>query len=154
MKTLLFLLLLVPSLASADIQVDGTCLTEWNGVRVTQWNGVNVSCDDTTPPTIVSATINSNGDTLTLVFSEPVINAYALSGSGSGTLTDDPTGASLDAIISGEGSNSVAISINKGPVLSGDTCTYSYSSSGNVTDNALNPLADINNIPVTNNSAQ
>jgi subtilase family serine protease len=97
---------------------------------------------DTTPPTLSSATIGTNGTTLTLVLSEAVVNHTGFSVSPSNTLT----------YVSGSGSTTLVFTLTT-TVYSGAMDTLSYSA-GDVTDAASNPLATISGASITNNSTQ
>jgi parallel beta-helix repeat protein len=99
---------------------------------------------DTTPPTLSTATISTNGTTLTLVFSESVVNHTGFSVSPSNTITYS----------SGSGTNTLVFTLTT-TVYSGATDTISYSA-GDVVDTAETPnaLATISSGSITNNSTQ
>lgn len=104
---------------------------------------------DATAPTLLSATIASNGTTLTLGFSEPVdttINTgFTLTPSGEAvTLT----------YASGSGSNSLVYTVSRA-IQQEETATISYVQPGNgIEDAADNDLASFSGSAVTNNSTQ
>ncbi len=97
---------------------------------------------DTDPPVLSSATISTNGTTLTLVFNEAVTNYTGFSISPSNTLTYS----------SGSGTATLVFTLTN-TVYSGATDTISYTA-GNVVDGASNPLATITDGSITNNSTQ
>ncbi len=70
------------------------------------------------PPTLVSATIASNGTTLTLVFSEAVTGREGFSLTASG-------GYVVPTYVSGDGSNTYAYSLSR-TIESGETVTLDY----------------------------
>lgn len=98
---------------------------------------------DFVAPTVLSATIGTNGATLTIVFSEAVVFSagFSLNAVGSPSLI----------IGSGTGSATYVYNIGSPAVLAGAVVTLDYTP-GNVADLAGNPLAAFSNAPVTNNS--
>ena len=106
------------------------------------------SGDDTTPPTVTSATINTAGTTLTLAMSESVTNNFTttvptLSISG-GAVT-----ATCNSCSSG---TSLPYTLSR-TVYQGETGTYSWDVAANgVEDAAGNDLVDISGVSVTNSS--
>lgn len=125
---------------------------------------------DTTPPTLVSATVNTLGTTLTLVFSEAVHSGNWSSGSihdlnGDFQISNDQDGGGAQdgshfRYTGGDGTNTIVADVTK-PVASpgvnlGDSLNISYVANlSTVTDLAGNQLADItieDNFAVTNNS--
>lgn len=105
---------------------------------------------DTTAPTVDTATIGTNGTTLTLGMSETVTRS-------GGTFDVDCTtaGSNLTATYSsGSGSNSLVYTLGT-TVNSGDTCNLDYNGASNgIEDAAGNDLAAITDKAVTNNSIQ
>lgn len=115
---------------------------------------VTIGGADTTPPTLQSSTISSNGTTLTLVFDESVTQ-------GSGYNDSD---LDIDCV---SGGNNISISYSSGnastthiytisqTIYQGDTCNLDFNGDSNsLEDNASNDLAAISNGSVTNNSTQ
>jgi hypothetical protein len=105
---------------------------------------------DVTAPTVSSATIGTNGTTLTLGMSETVNR------NGGVVDVDCATaGANLTATYSsGSGSNSLVYTLGT-TVNSGDTCDLDYNGAANgIEDAAGNDLAAITSQAITNNSSQ
>jgi len=111
---------------------------------------VGVDAEDTTAPTVTSATINTAGTTLTLAMSESVTNNYTttvptLSMSG-GAVT-----ATCNSCASG---TSLTYTLSR-TIYSGETGTYSWDVAANgVEDAAGNDLVDISGAAITNDSEQ
>ena len=105
---------------------------------------------DTTPPTIASATINTAGDTLTLVFSEVVtVNT------STGFTLEMSGGAAGLTYTSGSGTNTLVYSITGRNIDDDETGTLDYATVANgIEDAAGNDLASTgeSDIAVTNNS--
>jgi len=99
---------------------------------------------DEIAPTLSSATIGTNGTTLTLVFSEVVDNYTGFSVSPSNTMT----------YVSGDGTNTLVFTLTT-KIEHDATVTISYTA-GNVVDQAGTPnaLATINGEAITNNTAE
>jgi hypothetical protein len=132
----ILILILVPAVASAS----GGVL---RGIMMAQNT-------DTTAPTVSSATIGTNGTTLT-------INLTENSTRNGGTFDVDcsTAGNNITATYSsGSGSSSLAYTLGT-TVNSGDTCNLDYDGASNgIEDGAGNDLAAITNGTVTNNSTQ
>jgi hypothetical protein len=105
---------------------------------------------DVTAPTVSTATIGTNGTTLTLAMSETVTRS-------GGTFDVDcaTAGANITATYaSGSGSNSLVYTLGT-TVNSGDTCNLDYNGAANgIEDAAGNDLSAITDKAVTNNSTQ
>lgn len=113
--------------------------------------GIPPAAADTTPPTLSSATIGTNGTTVTLAFSETV--SIGAGGNGGFALTPSGGAASL-TYSSGSGSSSLVYTSNR-TINSGETATVAYTQPGNgVEDAAGNDLATFSGTSVTNNSTQ
>lgn len=94
-------------------------------------------------PTVVSATIEANGTTLTVVMSEPV--------TGNSGLTITPSGgAATLAYVSGSGTETLTYTISR-TILTAETATLAGTSS-DIDDLAGNGLADFSGFTVTNTS--
>jgi len=108
---------------------------------------------DVTAPTLSSATIASNGTTLTTVFSE----ACSTGAGGTGGLNIDAstTGANIAATYaSGSGTNTWTWTLAS-TIQSGETCDIDYTQPGDgIEDASGNDLASITSAAVTNNSTQ
>jgi hypothetical protein len=97
---------------------------------------------DTISPTLVSASISTDGLTLTLVFSEPV----------SGLDDSQFTIVGGDYSITGPAGSGTTWSFDIGmAVQNGDSLTLTYSGGGVVVDGAGNSLADFSGQSITNN---
>jgi hypothetical protein len=105
----------------------------------------NNSTQDTSNPAVTSASVNTAGTQLTVVFTESV------SGSTGFTLTAGAQSIGL-TYLSGSGTNAMLFSLAR-PALSTETLTLAYSS-GDIVDGASNALPDIASQAVTNNSTQ
>ncbi len=104
---------------------------------------------DTTPPTLSTVTIGTNGTTLTLVFDETVVATI-----NTGWTITPSGGAATLTYASGSGTNSLVYTISR-TIYSSETATTSYTQPGNgIEDVALNDLASITNRATTNNSTQ
>lgn len=102
---------------------------------------------DTTPPTLVSAVIATNGTTVTVTFSESVVGASA----NGFTFTPSGDAATL-TYSSGSGTSALVFTASR-TIYSVETATISYSSTtGDVTDTVGNDLASFGATAVTNNS--
>lgn len=106
---------------------------------------------DTTAPTLSSATIGTNGTTVTLTFSE----AVSIGSGGNGGFAITPSGgAATLSYSSGSGSSSLVYTASR-TILQGETATIAYTQPGNgVEDAAGNDLASFSGTSVTNNSTQ
>jgi hypothetical protein len=132
----ILILILVPAVASAS----GGVL---RGIMMAQNT-------DTTAPTVSSATIGTNGTTLTLAMSETVTRS-----GGTFDVDCSTAGNNITATYSsGSGSSSLVYTLGT-TVNSGDTCNLDYDGASNgIEDAAGNDLAAITNGTVTNNSTQ
>ncbi len=102
---------------------------------------------DSTPPTVVSMTVESDGTTLTVVFDEEM-NPFVV-GTGFGLNVNESFAITpANGIVSG---NTITYTIDL--VHVGDSIEGVYDD-GDVTDVALNALATFNGFAVTNNSNQ
>jgi hypothetical protein len=113
---------------------------------------VTIGGSDTTPPTVTSATIASDGQTVTVQFSETVVTT----GYTSGDMDLDCASAGTDISLSspvGSGSGrdfTVATTIQDG-----DSCTLDHNgATDSIEDGNGNDLAAIVDAAVTNNSVQ
>lgn len=117
--------------------------SEWTAITDT------VAVTPSTAPTLVSATVAADGDTLTLVFSR-AINL----GSGSTfTVTDETNGENVPVYTSGSGTTTLVFALPE-TVQTGDTVTLDFVQPGNGwqgTDG--HDVASITDGAVTNNSA-
>lgn len=123
---------------------------------------------DTTPPTLVSATVNTLGTTLTLIFSEAVYDdAWGSTISDSGgafTFTNDQGGGGVNSgatwsYLSGTGTTIIVTNVEgshgAAGVNLGDSLVVSYTIGLlPIVDLAGNQLENISNFPVQNNSTQ
>lgn len=102
---------------------------------------------DTTPPTVVSATITTTGsnETLTVNFSE------AVTGGATGLTVNAGGGPIALTYVSGSGTSTLVFTTSS-RIASGATVTLSYAA-GNIEDLAFNALATITNAAVTNSSS-
>lgn len=109
---------------------------------------------DTTPPTLVSATVAANGRTVTLVFSEPVTS---IGNAGVGVYYGAVNGI-IFLVSSGLGTTTLLCVApapeDIAPVIVGDVVTIDYSGlvTDPITDLATNPLADFSGHAVVNDS--
>lgn len=129
---------------SFDVRVnDGT---GWGTV------GTQTTAPDTTAPTISSATIESNGTSLTLVFSEPV----RVGSGGSGGFTFSVSGGAATATYSsGSGFDTLTYTLSRTISNTETLAKINYSQPGNgIEDAAGNDLSTFVNFSVTNNSTQ
>lgn len=109
---------------------------------------------DTTPPTLSTATIGTNGTTWTLVFDEPV--SIGAGGSDGWAVTMTTAGAVTLTYASGSGSTTL-IYTGSPTVNSGDTVAtgLDYTQPGDgIEDASGNDLATISSNAVVNNSTQ
>ena len=106
---------------------------------------------DTTAPTVVSRTILADGETLEIVFDEPV--KFGAGGNGGLTLT--ASGGAVTATYgSGADSDTLTYTLSR-PVIVGETVTASYTQPGDgIEDAAGNDLASFTTQAVTNNSEE
>lgn len=106
---------------------------------------------DTNAPTLVSASIGSGGNTLTMSFSKPV--RIGSGGSGGWSLTMTGGGVSL-AYSNGSGTSTLVYSTSR-PILPGETVSlglnYTQPANG-IEDSSGNDLASFTGASVTNNS--
>lgn len=98
---------------------------------------------DSTPPTLLSATVDASGWTLTLVFDEPVTAT-------DWSKADLPLTDYETEYHSGDAENTVVYVIVNGPVQPTDIEFLSYGGAGNVQDMAGNLLVPFTDFPVTN----
>lgn len=100
---------------------------------------------DVTPPTVSSVAIGTDGETVTVVFDEPV------TGNGTGFTLDDATALTY---VSGDETASWVFSAAR-TILSSETRTLEYDdTTGDMTDGSANDLASFTGQAVTNNSTQ
>jgi hypothetical protein len=112
---------------------------------------VPASGADTTPPTLSTVTISTDGTTWTLAFNEAVTFG---AGGNSGFTTSMSGGSVTLTYSSGSGSSSLVYTGSR-TVFSGETGTLNYTQPSNgVEDTAGNDLANVSNKTVTNNSSQ
>lgn len=112
--------------------------------------GGDVVSGGTAPvPTLVSATVQSNGATVVLVFSIAVTD-----GDGTGFTLDDAGTPSVLEYLSGNGTATLIYNNPNDPVLAANVCTIDYAGSGVVAVAGGQALAAITDAPVTNNSTQ
>jgi len=117
------------------------------------WSGVTdtVTVVAGSPPTLTSATVDTTGEVLTLVFSEAVTVPIGTSGL---QLNASVGGAFLPMYSSGNGSATVVFSIAS-PILDAETVTLDFTQIGvGIRDMAGTALAAITDRAVTNNSTQ
>lgn len=98
-----------------------------------------------TTPTLLSATINSTGEEITLVFDEPVTS----DGSGFSVIIDF-SGISLTIPISGDGTTTIVFGLEPDATEGPATLNYNQGS-GNATSGDC-PLLSIEGFEVTNNT--
>lgn len=110
-----------------------------------------VEGEDTTPPTLQSATIGRSGTTLTLAFDETV----SIGAGGNGGVSLSMSGGTVTATYSsGSGSNSLVYSLSR-TVYSGETGTAAYTQPGNgIEDAAGNDLATFSGESVANDGPE
>jgi hypothetical protein len=141
--------------ADGTLVVDGD-ITLWyarahNGTEWGRLAAIDMT-PDTTAPTLTSATIGTNGTSLTLVFSESV----NIGSGGSGGVSINAAGGSATATYaSGDGTNTLVYTLSR--TLS-DTETWAdvdYVQPGDgIEDDVGNDLVSFFDVPVTNNSTQ
>jgi len=137
------------------VPVDGsaidTKLTDWEELTMSMSLGLGLSITarrpddppDVTPPELTSATVAGDGETVTLVFTEPVtVSGAGFELSGSNALTYS----------SGSGTDTLVLTADA-PVFVGEVVTLDYTP-GNCADLAGNALAAISGAAVTNDSEQ
>jgi hypothetical protein len=101
---------------------------------------------DVTAPTLVSATINAAGNRFTLVFSE------AVTGTEAGFNANGGVGSFVfTSLASGSGTTTLVFIPDVIVMESEGAVSLNYDG-GDIVDLASNPLATIENFPVTNNS--
>ena len=106
---------------------------------------------DTTPPAFSSASVATDGTTLTVVFGEAAV--VGSGGSGGMTISVDGGGAQTATYSSGSGTTSLVYTVPT--VYSGETVTVSYTNPGDgLEDAAGNDVATISAESVTNSSTQ
>jgi len=106
---------------------------------------------DTTPPAFSSASVATDGTTLTVVFGEATV--VGSGGSGGMTISVDGGGAQTATYSSGSGTTSLVYTVPT--VYSGETVTVSYTNPGDgLEDAAGNDVATISAESVTNSSTQ
>jgi hypothetical protein len=108
-------------------------------------NNASSQQGDVTPPLVSSASIAATGNTLAVVFNEPVQGTSGLTISASG-------GPSTLTYQSGTGTTTLTYSLSR-QINVGETVTRSYSP-GNIADISNNLLVGFTNQPVTNGSSQ
>lgn len=107
---------------------------------------------DTTAPTLSSATVATNGTTLTLVFSEAVTIG---AGGNSGFAITAPAGSATLTYASGAGTNTLVYTVSRALRSTETGVVLAYSQPGNgIEDSAGNDLATFASVSVTNNSTQ
>jgi len=131
---------------SADVGTDWITLeSDMLLDQANTWTSGSWTGGDTTPPTLTTATIDSSGTTLTLVFDENVTGQTAF------TLDSDFGNLKITAA-SGDGTDTHTHTLSR-PALSTETITLDYDSgTGTSVDDASNALATITGQSVTNNS--
>jgi hypothetical protein len=111
-----------------------------------------VGAPDTDAPTLTSATIAVNGNSISLLFSEPVVFG---AGSNGGFVVTMSGGASVMTYSSGSGSSTLVYTLGR-QITTGETCSnFAYTQPGNgVEDGSGNDLVTFNNqqAKVTNNA--
>ena len=106
---------------------------------------------DITPPAFSSASIATDGTTLTVVFGEATV--VGSGGSGGMTISVDGGGSQTATYSSGSGTTSLVYTVPT--VYSGETVTVSYTNPGDgLEDAAGNDVATISAESVTNSSTQ
>lgn len=114
------------------------------GLSATETTGI-----DSVVPTVDSATVASNGTTVTVVFSETV--SIGSGGSG-GCALDFSGGAATLTYSSGDGTSSLVFTASR-TIESGETGTLDYTQPGDgIEDEAGNDLASFTDQAVTNDS--
>lgn len=115
---------------------------------------ISHSSADTTPPTLSSATIGTDGETFTFVFDENV--NIGTGGSSGWSITMSSAGSDTLTYSSGDGTDTLVYTF--GTVIdAGETVTagLDYTQPGDgIEDDAGNDLATIDDASVTNNSTQ
>jgi hypothetical protein len=157
-KIMILAICLIPSLASASsvlqssqvflgiISAGGT-LIGYGGEGA--FGTITVEGQDL-PPTVSSATIGTNGTTLTLAMSETVTRS-----GGTFDLDCSTAGNNITATYSSGSGSSSLVYTAASTINSGDTCNLDYNGASNgIEDAAGNDLAAITNGSVTNNSTQ
>jgi hypothetical protein len=141
--TLLFLITIGSFVGTSDSHAQ-SARGMFHGVLMT------ASAADTTAPTLSSATIGTNGTTLTLGMSETVTRS-----GGVFDVDCNTAGSNITATYSsGSGSSTLVYTLGS-TVGSGDTCNLDYNGASNgIEDAAGNDLASITDRNVTNNSTQ
>lgn len=126
------------------------CTPTWARMSAMSVGGGGGSAADVTAPTVSTATIGTNGTTLTLGMSESVTRT-----AGTFDVDCSTAGSGLTCTYSsGSGSNSLVYTIGT-TVYSGDTCDLDYDGAANgIEDAAGNDLAAITSKAMTNNSTQ
>lgn len=114
---------------------------------------------DSAVPTLLSCTVEANGQTLTLVFSEPVKGV-----SGSGLSPHSGLVVNIDDILntvlnysSGNSTDTIIMTLSAGTIAAVSVVTLSYSrasATSDITDMAGSYLANFTGFAVTNNSVQ
>lgn len=101
-------------------------------------------------PTLTSATVNSTGTTLTLVWSESCTNG---GGGGDGVTVDPSGGAATATYDSGSGSNTYVYDLSR-VIQSGETLTVSYTQPGDGIESTSSQIevASFSGAEVANNS--
>ncbi len=107
---------------------------------------------DVTAPTFSSATVGTNGTTITIVFSE----AVTFGAGGNGGLSLDATGGAASLTYSsGSGSDTLVYTASRTIKSTESFVDLTYTQPGNgIEDLAGNDLASFSGAPVTNNSTQ
>jgi hypothetical protein len=141
----------------AYIQPGNGIEAQSGGVDLATFSGVSVVNSSTQTPTLLSATIPSNGASISLVFSQTVQFG---AGGNSGWTLNMSGGTLVTANIiyaSGSGTTTLVYSLTGRAVQQGETGTIAYSQSGNGVESVSAPNVDVSTIvsaSVTNNSTQ
>ena len=131
----------------------GYIITADGGFVIGGAASISATPADVTAPTFQSATIATNGTTLTINFDE---NVYVGSGGSGGFDVDASVGGDNITCTYSSGSGSTALVYTLGTTVnSGETCNLDYTQPGNgIEDEAGNDLATFSNESITNNSTQ
>lgn len=114
----------------------------------------NPNATDTTAPEISSTTVGTDGDTVTIVFTEAVTDG-GLDGGEFDIDCDGASGANNVLVYSSGDTTNTWVFTATSTVQSGETCNLDFDGEANeVEDGAGNDLADTTDESVTNNSSQ
>jgi hypothetical protein len=128
--------------------MSGNDLATFSGHAIT--NNSTQGAPDTTPPTLTTATIGTNGTTLTLHFDEAVVATI-----NTGWTITPSGGAATLTYSSGSGTANLVYTVNR-PIQYNETGTVGYTEPGNGIEDASagNDLATISSHALINNSTQ